>query len=90
MNSGLKVCRTALITISSSFSRDESGVDWKPIVPFFWMKRAPMFEVMMMIAFLKSTVLPSASVRMPSSKTCSSTLKMSGCAFSISSKRRTE
>ena len=35
----------------------------------------------------KSTVRPCPSVRRPSSSTCSSTLKTSGCAFSISSKR---
>ncbi len=58
--------------------------------PFFSMKRAPMLEVMMMIVFLKSMVLPSPSVRWPSSKTWSRTLKTSGWAFSISSRRTTE
>ena len=62
----------------------------KPIRPFFSMKRAPMLEVMMMIAFLKSMVLPRPSVRCPSSKTCSNTLKTSGWAFSISSRSTTE
>ena len=42
----------------------------------------------MMISVLrKSTVRPWPSVRRPSSSTCSSTLKTSGCAFSISSNR---
>ena len=31
---------------------------WNPIELFFWMKRAPMFDVMMMIVFLKFTRLP--------------------------------
>src|SRR5438093_1488860 len=51
---------------------------------------APMFDVMIRIVFLKFTLLPSPSVRCPSSKTCSRMLKMSGCAFSISSSRTTE
>ena len=54
------------------------------------MKRAPMFDVMMMIVFLKFTRLPRPSVRWPSSNTCSRMLKMSGCAFSISSSSTTE
>ena len=33
-------------------------------------KRAPRFDVMMMIVFLKSTVLPRPSVNWPSSNTC--------------------
>ena len=37
----------------------------------FSRKRAPRFEVMMMMVFLKSTVLPSPSVNWPSSNTCS-------------------
>ena len=60
------------------------------MAPRFWIKRAPIFDVMIMIVFLKSTVLPSASVRIPSSKTCNRMLKMSGCAFSISSNNKTE
>src|SRR6266851_5239466 len=48
------------------------------------------FEVMMMMAFLKSTVLPKPSVSWPSSNTCNRMLKTSGCAFSISSSRTTE
>jgi hypothetical protein len=49
-----------------------------------------MFEVMMMMVFLKSTVLPKPSVSWPSSKTCKRMLKTSGCAFSISSSSTTE
>ena len=52
--------------------------DWNPIELFFWMKRAPMLDVMMMIVFLKFTRLPRPSVRWPSSNTCSRMLKMSG------------
>jgi len=37
-----------------------------------------MFEVMMMMVFLKSTVLPKPSVSWPSSKTCKRMLKTSG------------
>src|SRR5216684_4310916 len=54
------------------------------------MKRAPMFDVMMMMVFLKFTRLPRPSVRWPSSNTCSRMLKMSGCALSISSSSTTE
>src|SRR6266568_2280213 len=53
------------------------------------MSRVPRFEVMMMTAFLKSTVWPCASVRWPSSRICSSVLNTSGWAFSISSNRTT-
>ena len=51
---------------------------------------APMLDVMMMTVFRKSTVRPWASVIRPSSRTCSSVLKTSVCAFSISSKSTTE
>ncbi len=44
---------------------------------------------MTMTVFLKSTVRPCPSVSRPSSSTCSSTLKTSGCAFSTSSSRST-
>ena len=63
---------------------------WNPSDAFFWMKRAPMFDVMMMIVFLKLTRLPRPSVRWPSSNTCSRMLNRSGCAFSISSSSTTE
>ena len=49
----------------------------------------PMFEVMMITVLRKSTVRPCASVSLPSSRTCSSVLNTSGCAFSISSNRIT-
>ena len=44
---------------------------------------------MMMTVFLKSTTRPWPSVRRPSSRIWRSELKMSGCAFSISSKSTT-
>ena len=44
----------------------------------------------MITVLRKSTVRPCASVRRPSSRICSSVLKTSGCAFSISSKSTTE
>ena len=50
----------------------------------------PMFDVMMTMVFLKSTVRPCPSVSRPSSSTCSSTLNTSGCAFSISSNSTTQ
>ena len=55
-----------------------------------WIICEPRFEVITITVFLKSTVRPWPSVRRPSSSTCSSTLKTSGCAFSISSNRITE
>src|SRR3954465_7861277 len=54
------------------------------------MSLVPRFVVMMMTVFLKSTTRPWLSVRRPSSRICSSELKMSGCAFSTSSKSTTE
>ena len=42
----------------------------KPMGLRFSRNRAPRFEVMMMMVFLKSTVLPSPSVNWPSSNTC--------------------
>ncbi len=90
-NSGLKVRLTSPITISLVVATDSRGsFEAKPMRPFFSMKRAPMFEVMIRIVFLKSTVLPRPSVRCPSSNTCSSTLNTSGCAFSISSSSTTQ
>ena len=50
----------------------------------------PMLLVMISTVLVKLTVRPRPSVRRPSSRTCSSTLKISGCAFSISSKSTTE
>jgi len=44
---------------------------------------------MTMMMFLKSAFLPLLSVRVPWSITCSRMLKMSGCAFSISSRSST-
>src|SRR3954447_17202525 len=54
------------------------------------MSRVPRFVVRIRIVFLKSTIRPWPSVSRPSSSTCSSVLKTSACAFSISSKRTTE
>ena len=91
MNSGLKVRFTSPITISLTLLPSSlASPEEKPMRPFFSMKRAPMLEVMIRIVFLKSMVLPRPSVRWPSSKTCSSTLNTSGCAFSISSSSTTE
>jgi hypothetical protein len=54
-----------------------------------WISWLPVFEVITITVFLKSTVRPWPSVMRPSSSTCSSTLNTSGCAFSISSNRIT-
>ena len=91
-NSGLKV---RLTSVSTSPPTLESATDCvpapaKPNVDFACRCRAPMFDVMMMIVFLKSTVLPSPSVSWPSSNTCSRMLNRSGWAFSISSSRMIE
>ncbi|MOA58011.1 hypothetical protein D3C78_1823110 [compost metagenome] len=53
------------------------------------MRCAPALLVMMITVFLQSTVLPCESVSRPSSIICNRMLKMSGWAFSISSKRTT-
>src|SRR5213594_2686041 len=89
-NSGLKV-RLSSPRMSSLWRRLTSSEvsRWKPSeAPL--MSLVPRLEVMMMTVFLKSTFRPRLSVRTPSSKTCKSTLKRSGCAFSISSKSTTE
>ena len=62
----------------------------KPTLASCAISRAPTFDVMMITVLRKSTVLPWLSVRRPSSNTCSRILKMSGCAFSISSNSTTE
>ena len=84
-NSGRKWPLKSFITMASA-----SGV----ILPLssipskrYW---EPMLEVMIMIVFLKSTVLPVESVIRPSSNTCKRTLNTSGCAFSTSSNSTTE
>ena len=90
-NSGLKVRRTSPSTMSLTLRWIRPASDgWNPSEAFFWMKRAPMLEVMMTIAFLKLMRLPRPSVRCPSSNTCSRMLNRSGWAFSISSSSTTE
>ena len=81
-NSGRKCCFSLFITvsrISSVISPPPSAISTPPI-----------FDVIMMIVFLKSTVLPCESVIRPSSNTCNNTLNTSGCAFSTSSNKTTE
>ena len=51
---------------------------------------APMFDVMITIAWRKSTVRPCESVSRPSSRICRRMLNTSGWAFSISSSSSTE
>ncbi len=54
-----------------------------------WISAVPRLLVMMTTVLRKSTVRPWPSVSRPSSRICSSALKTSGWAFSISSKRIT-
>jgi GTP pyrophosphokinase len=64
MNSGLKVLRTSPSTMSFTLRAIVVvSADWNPSEAFFWMKRAPMFDVMIRIVFLKFTLLPRPSVR---------------------------
>ena len=51
---------------------------------------APTFDVIIIIVFLKFTVLPCESVNLPSSSICNNIFITSGCAFSISSNNITE
>ena len=54
-----------------------------------WICPLPTLLVMITTVFRKSTVRPCESVSRPSSRTWSSTLNTSGCAFSISSNSTT-
>ena len=78
-NSGLKV----VARISSIRSRIASSTDSPAI------SAEPTFEVMIRTVLVKLTVRPCPSVSRPSSMICSSVLKTSGWAFSISSSRIT-
>ena len=51
---------------------------------------APTLDVNTMMVLVKSTTLPLESVNLPSSRTCSRVLKISGWAFSTSSNKTTE
>jgi len=74
----------------SSYERPDSSPTVNPKPVFFEICAAPRFEVMITIAFRKSTRRPWASVSFPSSRICRRMLNTSGCAFSISSSRSTE
>ena len=80
-NSGLNAARTAVITASRFARSSRAGSA---------MNAEPRFEVRIRIVLRKSTVLPCPSVSRPSSRTCSSTSKTSGCAFSTSSSSTTQ
>ena len=90
-NSGRKKSLSVSITLSFAcpYSASSSLSILNPKLDIRSMCSAPMFEVMMMIVFLKFTLRPLASVRCPESSTWSRMLKTSGCAFSISSRRIT-
>src|SRR6266852_2104506 len=83
-NSGLNACRNSSVTFVSACSQAT------PLVPASIRYCEPMFDVMMSTVLRKSTVRPCESVRRPSSRIWSNTLKTSGCAFSISSNSTTE
>ena len=80
-NSGLNLCFISSKTASFVGSLT---------IGSFKMISLPMFDVIITIVFLKSTILPLPSVSLPSSNNCNNTLNTSGCAFSISSNRITE
>ena len=85
--------RTARIEhLAGRVTNKPPGSPWraKPTDTPLEMSRVPRLVVMMITVFLKSTTLPCASVSRPSSRICSSELKMSGWAFSISSNKTTE
>ena len=84
-NSGRKYPRISAITRSRA-----SGLISPSAVASATRYSEPMLEVMMMTVLRKSTVRPCASVSLPSSRTCSSVLNTSGCAFSTSSNSTTE
>ena len=89
-NSGLKCCFSSCSTvvfIRSYEPRDSPAVP-KPTKTPLVMSRVPRLVVMMITVFLKSTTRPCASVRRPSSRICSSELKMSGWASRPSCRRR--
>ena len=75
--------------LSNSFS-PSLFPDKNPIVLSLLLKICdPKLLVIIITAFVKSTVLPCPSVKRPSSNTCKRILKKSECAFSTSSKRMT-
>ena len=85
INSGRKKPSSAL----SAFSFDASACVF-PKPSRFSLRSLPAFEVITIMVFSKFTVLPCASVILPSSRICSSTFSTSGWAFSISSNSTTE
>ncbi len=74
----------------SAISSPASRVFVKPIDGRLPIASAPAFVVMMMMTLRKSALRPLLSVSVPWSMTCSRMLKMSGCAFSISSSSSTQ
>ncbi len=77
------------IRLISAISSPCSRAVVKPMVALFIVS-APALVVMMMITLRKSALRPLLSVSAPWSITCSRILKMSGCAFSISSSSSTQ
>ena len=93
INSGAKAFFKAFCMVAFACSSKLSTLDFveKPIPePKSFKSRAPMLDVIMIIVFLKSTLLPKPSVKIPSSRTCNNKLNTSGWAFSISSNKTTE
>ena len=91
MNSGFNSFFNSFITdFFISIYCNSSSLFENPNFLFSTISLAPMFDVIMIIEFLKLTFLPWLSVKIPSSKIWSNKFKTSGCAFSISSKSITE
>ena len=92
-NSGLKTRSTAVLERASAArwrlsSEPDTGESVKPMLPAL-ISRDPAFDVMISTTCRKSALRPLLSVSVAWSITCSRMLKMSGCAFSISSSRTT-
>ena len=77
------------VSYSVTSSTDSLVVFEKPIF-LLLNNSAPIFVVIIRMTFLKSDFLPLLSVKTPASITCKRILNISGCAFSISSRSKTQ
>ena len=77
-NSGRMVCFNIFKTASFVFSMTSVLLAGVIFSKFSRIKAEPIFEVMMIMVFLKLTNRPLLSVNRPSSSTCNRMLKMSG------------
>ena len=83
----MMVSRIRAWSASPTFSSGMAG--WNPSDMLPLRLATPRLLVMITMVLAKLTALPLASLSRPSSRICSSMLKTSGCAFSISSKSTT-